>query len=256
MPPLRRERVRPASFALAGLAVLAEWVGSHQEWFPCRAPCDFQDLGCYRNHARERPGRAVEQAGVLPADASDHVDYDVPIDAPAVPSPVQEWARSVELPAGPALFMIEDETGSGKTEAALMLVHRLMASGRADGLYVALPTMATANAMFDRLGVAHRKLFAEGTEPPSAALAHGARAMHDGFRSAVLHGGRGEPPYSNASGQDDESETTASTACAAWIADDRGRAFLADAGADTVDQVLRSVLPSRHQSLRFFELRR
>ena len=64
---------------------------------------------------------------------------------------MQSWARSVELPAGPALFMIEDETGSGKTEAALMLAHRLMRGKRADGLYVALPTMATANAMFDRV---------------------------------------------------------------------------------------------------------
>ena len=168
MPPLRREQVRPASFALAGLAVLADWIGSNQEWFPYREPQDFQDLGRYWNHARERAGRAVEEAGVLPADTRDRVDYDALIDAPAIPSPMQEWARSVELPAGPALFMIEDETGSGKTEAALMLAHRLMASGRTDGLYVALPTMATANAMFDRLGVAHRRLFAEGAEPSSA----------------------------------------------------------------------------------------
>ena len=50
MPPLRCERVRPASFALAGLAVLADWIGSHQEWFPYRAPGDFQTT-----HAR--PGR-------------------------------------------------------------------------------------------------------------------------------------------------------------------------------------------------------
>ena len=130
-----------------------------------------------------------------------------------------------------------------------------MASGRADGLYVALPTMATATAVFDRLGVAHRRLFAEGAEP-SVALAHGAREMHDGFRSAVLRGGRSETPYSDARRRDDESETTASTACAAWIADDRRRAFLADAGAGTVDQALLSILPSRHQSLRLLGLMR
>ena len=255
MSPLRCERIRPASFALAGLAVLADWIGSNQEWFPYREPEDFPDLGCYWNHTRERAVRAVEEAGVLPADARDRVDYDALIDAPAILSPMQEWARSVELPAGPALFMIEDETGSGKTEAALMLAHRLMASDRADGLYVALPTMATANAMFDRLGVAHRRLFAEGTEP-SVALAHGAREMHDGFRSAVLRGGRSEAPYSDARRRDDESETTASTACAAWIADDRRRAFLADAGAGTVDQALLSILPNRHQSLRLLGLMR
>ena len=52
------------------------------------------------------------------------------------------------------------------------------------------------------------------------------------------------------------SETTASAACAAWIADDRRRAFLADAGAGTVDQALLSILPSRHQSLRLLGLMR
>ena len=159
------------------------------------------------------------------------------------------------MPAGPALFMIEDETGSGKTEAALMLAHRLMAAHRAEGLYIALPTMATANAMFDRLCAAHRKLFAEG-EAPSVALAHGARDLHRGFRNATLRGGRSEDSYSMSGGEGEESETTASAACAAWIADDRRRTFLADIGAGTVDQALLSVLPNRHQSLRLLGLMR
>jgi len=33
-----------------------------------------------------------------------------------------------------------------------VLAHRLMANGLADGIYVALPTMATSNAMYTRLG--------------------------------------------------------------------------------------------------------
>ena len=255
MPPLCRERVRAASFALAGLAVLADWIGSNQKWFPYRGPDDFQDLDSYWNHARARSERAIEESGVLPAAPRVHLDQGALIGERAVPTPMQEWACTVELPTGPTLFMIEDETGSGKTEAALILAHRLMASGRADGLYMALPTMATANAMFDRLGVAHRKLFAEGAEP-SVALAHGARDMHEGFRSAVLRAGRGEAPYSGSGERDGGSEMTASTACAHWIADDRRRAFLADAGAGTVDQALLSILPSRHQSLRLLGLMR
>ena len=168
---------------------------------------------------------------------------------------MQDWARKVELPAARHCFMIEDETGSGKTEAAMMLAHRLMAAGRAEGVYIALPTMATANAMFDRLGSAYRKFFRADCIP-SIALAHGARDLHEGFQSAVLHGGRTEASYSNAAGQSEGSETTASTACEAWIADDRRRSFLADVGAGTVDQALLSVLPSRHQSLRLLGLMR
>ena len=253
IPAPDSRRTRSASFAVAGLAVLADWIGSNQDWFPYAEP--VQSLDSYWNCTRKRAQRAVSDAGVLPAAASDHVDYRELLGSKAAPSPMQEWARDVELPSGPALFMIEDETGSGKTEAAVMLAHRLIASGAADGLYVALPTMATANAMFDRLAAAYRHLFAADSEP-SIALAHGARDMHEGFRAAMSRGGRDEEPYSDPGASDEASETTASAACAAWIADDRRRTFLADAGAGTVDQALLSILPSRHQSLRLLGLMR
>ena len=257
LPALDRPRVGRASFLLAGIAVLADWIGSNQGWFPYRA--SSEEVEAYLGKAREQAARAVAEAGVLPAESSEHLDYGDLIGAKVVPSPMQDWARSIELPPGPVLCMIEDETGSGKTEAALMLAHRLMAPSRgkdrAHGLYVALPTMATSNAMFDRLAAAHRHLFAAGAIP-SLALVHGAREMHDGFRAAILRGGRDEGSYSRSPDSYDESDTTASAACAAWIADDRRRAFLADTGAGTVDQALLSVLPSRHQSLRLLGLSR
>ena len=253
LPALDRIRARRASHALAGFAVLADWIGSNQEWFPYREP--NQDLDAYWRCARKQAARAVTEAGVLPAGVGVHLEYDDLLGAGTAPSPMQEWARSVKLPAGPALFMIEDETGSGKTEAALMLAHRLLQSGGAEGLYVALPTMATANAMFDRLAGAHRRLFSAESQP-SIALAHGARDLHQGFRAAMPHGGRVEAPYSDGDGMEQASETTASASCAAWIADDRRKAFLADVGAGTIDQALLAVLPSRHQSLRLLGLMR
>ena len=258
-PPPDRKRIRRASYAVAGLAVLADWIGSNQSWFRYRHPDEFASFDEYWDYARKLSTDAVREAGVLPAPRRrDRLGYEALIGANAAPTPMQKWVLNADLPAGPTLFMIEDETGSGKTEAAMMLAHRLMHSGRADGLYVALPTMATANAMFDRLALAYRHLFAEGAEP-SIALAHGARGMHEGFRSAMApmaDSGRFEAPYADAPVSDDASETTASAACAAWIAGDRRRTFLADAGAGTIDQALLSVLPSRHQSLRLLGLTR
>ena len=253
LPTLAARQAKRASHALAGLAVLADWIGSRQEWFPYCEPTE--ELGTHWNEARKRASRAVAESGVVPAPASCGLEYRALLGERVSPSPMQRWARDVELPAGPALFLIEDETGSGKTEAALMLAHRLMASGAGDGLYVALPTMATANAMFERLAVAYRHLFGSEAEP-SLALAHGARDMHAGFRDAMLQGGRREDSYARGRGSADASETTASSACAAWIADDRRRAFLADAGAGTIDQALLAVLPCRHQSLRLLGLSR
>ena len=101
------------------------------------------------------------------------------------PSPVQGFAEAVTLPAGPSLTIVEDVTGSGKTEAALTLAHRLMALSRATGLYVALPTEATANAMYARLGLSFRRLFTNDAAP-SLVLSHGRRALHQGFQASVV----------------------------------------------------------------------
>ena len=116
-----------------------------------------------------------------------------------------------------------------------MLAHRLIAAGLGSGLYIALPTMATADGMYSRLSVAYRNLFATGSAP-SLALAHGARDLHEGWTASILDMGA-------------DNEGT-SAECAAWIADNRRKAFLAQVGVGTVDQAILSVLPSRHQSLR------
>ena len=110
--------------------------------------------------------------------------------------------------------------------------------------------MATANAMFERLSVVYRHMFAAGADP-SIALVHGRRDLVEGFRDATLAGGRAGGRY-----DDKPDDFTASAACAEWIADDRRRAFLADIGAGTIDQAALAILPSRYQSLRLFGLGR
>ena len=134
-----------------------------------------------------------------------------------------------------------------------MLAHRLMAAGKADGLFFALPTQATANAMYERLEKAYGALF-ESEAKPSLILAHGARDLSAKFTASILDGfsAFGEIYGDTA----DDSDMTASAHCGAWIADDRRLAFLADVGAGTIDQVLLAVLPSRHQSLRLAGLMR
>ena len=238
------ERTLRASHVLAGIAVLADWIGSNQRWFRYSEP--EVDLRKYWQSIQSVALKAVREAGVIGAQTSGELSFGQLIDAAATPSPMQDWASNVPLPHGPALYLIEDETGSGKTEAATILIHRLMRSAAASGVYIALPTMATANAMFDRMAKAHRLLFEEGANP-SVALVHGARDLHRGFSPARLRGGRREIPYSDS---DDPEEVSASTACAEWIAHDCRRAFLADVGVGTIDQALLSILPCRHQSLR------
>ena len=62
---------------------------------------------------------------------------------------IQEAAQ--DAPLTERIVIIESETGSGKTEAALWRFARMYESGLVDGLYFALPTRAAAKQIFDRV---------------------------------------------------------------------------------------------------------
>lgn len=243
-------RAGSLSMMLAGFVNLADWIGSNQEVFTYCAEGD--PFAYWREAARPRAREAVARAGLTTCAISPDEGLRA-LTGRESPSPLQRWAETVALPAsGPTLVLIEDMTGAGKTEAAVILAHRLMRAGRGDGIFVALPTQATANAMYRRLRGIHRRLFAGGARP-SLALAHGAARLDDQFTSSIVAVGRDEPAYGDERG---DGEETASAACAAWIADDRRKAFFADVGAGTIDQAFLAVLPAKFAALRLLGLSR
>jgi CRISPR-associated endonuclease/helicase Cas3 len=252
-PPLPRldpaVRQRLAWF-LAGLAVAADWLGSGRRWFQPVIAAEHMDLHRYWHEiALPRAHQAAADAHLLPSPVSR--DGGLKHLFPGLAArPLQAWAEVVPLPEGPVLFMIEDATGSGKTEAALILAHRLMAARKVDGLFFALPTMATANAMYARLEGAYRRLFA-ADGAPSLVLAHGRRALHEGFTASILDAAA--DPDRDAV---EPADQPAGAQCAAWIADDRRKAFLAEIGVGTIDQAIMGVLPTRHAPLRLLGLAR
>lgn len=241
-----RKQLLLASWWLAGLTNLADWVGSNTEWFPYRAP--GQPLDAYARIAASAADSAVRLAGVAAAPPAPLMSFGAltATDGRSLaPTPAQEWAITVPLPPqGPVLAIIEDVTGSGKTEAAQMLVHRLLAADRACGAYWAMPTQATANAMYDRQGPVVHRLFDTTSVRPSLVLAHGQSRLNPGFRATII---ASTGPVAAEVADDDE---PSSVACAAWVGHDSRRALLADLGAGTVDQALLAALPSRFNALR------
>jgi CRISPR-associated endonuclease/helicase Cas3 len=254
--PLRHRSSRDLTIlavGVSGLFVLADWIGSAENWFPYTAPIEGDDsFDAYWRHACKAARRAVDEASVSPAEVERFDGMARLFPDIRSPSALQSFAERTPLPNGPSLIIIEDVTGAGKTEAALTLAHRLMAAGRATGLYVALPTEATANAMYARLGASFRRLFT-CSATPSLVLAHGRRALHEGFQdSVVTAAARSHTQYGAPERDVDVRPSTAE--CAEWIADDRRKAFLADVGAGTIDQALLAILPVKHQSLRLWGL--
>lgn len=230
------------SWWFAGLAVLADWLGSNTRYFPYRTQA--RDLSVYWRHTRRRAQIALDAAGVLPVAIAPGKTLQDFFPYIQHASPLQQWATDVQLPLTPQIHLLEDVTGAGKTEAAVMLAYRLMAQGSAQGFFIGLPTMATANAMYGRVAEAYQQLFAGDA---SLALGHGFKDLVEKFAASVL------PP--DASENDcTQADETASARCSAWLADHNKRVLLAPAGVGTVDQALLAVLHSKHQSLRLLGL--
>jgi CRISPR-associated endonuclease/helicase Cas3 len=248
-PPATDRSVQCLSWKLAGSVTLADWIGSRQEWFPYVTSSLVDDPADYLwNHALPRAARAINAAGLSVTGTSPFTGVRRLFPGIHHPTPVQSWAEQAPLPPGPLLAVIEDLTGSGKTEAALVLAHRLMAGGCADGLFLALPTMATANAMFGRLAEAYHRLFPADARP-SLALAHGRAHLDPRFRATIPREDAAEALL-RGKAPSEPADEPAEAHCAAWLADDRRRVLLAQVGIGTIDQALLAVLPVRHAVLR------
>jgi len=229
------------SWLVAGLAVAADWIGSNQAWFPYCA--DTMPIPEYwGERALRQAEMAVALSGLLAVAPAPWGGLRRLFPKIATPTALQRLAEQIELSESPQLFIIEEVTGGGKTEAALALAHRLMDRHAADGIYLALPTMATANAMHARVREVYRRFFAEGSSA-SLVLAHSASRMFLELEE------KNQVKHECCPGED-----TASRQCSDWLADNRKKALLAHVGVGTIDQALLAVLAARHQSMRLFGL--
>lgn len=241
------DRSREASWILAGFVVLCDWIGSNTEAFDFHA--EQLQLSEYWTIALQSARDALDRFGLIPSGVDEDVDPGALTGGRSL-RPMQQAVSTCRIAPEPQLFIIEDVTGSGKTEAALILVHRLMAAGCADGLFFGLPTMATANAMFERMAGTYTRLF-DRARPPYVALAHSRAGPAREFGTRL-----GEVEQSPERGGYAPSEETASVDRVTWLADSRKKALLAQVGVGTIDQALMAILPFRHQSLRLLGLAR
>ena len=224
---LTSQEIIALSWWLPGFVSTADWIGSNIDWFPAEGA--KMSLSKYLQTARKKAEQAVIKAGFTQPMVSDANLFSFAL------RPMQEACRDAPLPDGPMLAVIEDETGAGKTEAALILAQRMLQAGKGRGLFFALPTMATADAMFRRAKTIVGKMFETS---PTLTLAHGRAGLSEEFRELLL----GSP------------NAPEDASCTEWLADHRCKALLADVGVGTIDQALLSVLPVKWHTMRHFGL--
>ncbi|MFD9692430.1 CRISPR-associated helicase Cas3' [Kitasatospora sp. NPDC059088] len=225
---------------VVGLVVLADWLVSQVDVIEPRMPgeawkaCDAELAEHFRGAAEAAPGW-VRDAGLGRA-----VFPDKPFSRQFPFSPNALQADVVEhLPAvvkGPGLLLVTAPTGDGKTETALHAASLMARASGASGVYFALPTMATADAMFTRV-----RRFAE-------ANIEGDRALTLLHSMAWL-----SPDYAAGQGATDGTAVLADTEAGQWLRTGR-RGLLAPLANGTIDQALTGVLPVRYGFLRLFGL--
>lgn len=236
-----------SSWALTGFYVLCDWLGSGETFEYCTdTSLELRDY--FDKVAIPTAHKAVKEAGVLPCRVNCELDplkqlLDLPEDSEL--TPLQELVRTIELSGQPQLFIIEDETGAGKTEASLILLNRLMAKGLAQGFYLALPTMATADGIYPRVKKTYGKLYEKG-QKPSLVLSHSSAKLSKKFTDTILY------PQTQANQQ--QYEDDAQSKCLEWLADNRKKSLLAHVGVGTIDQTFLAVLKVKYQSLRLIGL--
>lgn len=236
--PLIPELSQEGMAFIAGFCSVTDWIASNNlfvRWIGDEIP-----FKRYLEEAKEhcRKTNILKKIGIVGCQPSSYIGVASLLENKDKPRQIQTIIDDMLPETG--LLIIEAPTGSGKTEAALALAWKLIDAGQADSIVFALPTQATANAMLERLQNLAPVLFEGGDA--NLVLAHGKAKYNTIFANLKAAGRAG------AAQKGDEGAIQ----CAEWISSSRKRVFLGQIGVCTIDQVLLSVLPVRHNFVRSF----
>ncbi len=235
---------------LGGFISVVDWIGSNQDFFPCIAECGKAVeivVADYWRYAQKQAREALDKLGWLPeVDFAQETSFGSIF--PFAANDLQKTASELALKeTSPYLMIVEAPMGQGKTEAAFYAADLAMCRGFARGLYVAMPTQATGNAMFKR--VLEDYLQRRGHKGKlNLQLVHG-----NALLAQMANVQEGEisaySPQSIATEEDDGTDVEAQS----WFTAKK-RPLLAPFGVGTIDQSLLSVLQTKHWFVRLFGL--
>ncbi len=226
--------------AFNGVLTLADWIGSDSErFFPFAASEDDP-----MPRARENGARAVETLFLDASTArnalgSSEVDFTPVLDEPEWdPYPIQQACYDLPLYDNGSLTILESDTGSGKTEAAVARFLRLYQHGLVDAMYFAVPTRTAATQLHGRVSDIMARAFPEEETRPPVVQAVPGYIKVDDVEAMRLPGFEVR--------WDEDRDMT----FRGWAAQGPKRYLAGPVVVGTIDQVLLSTLQVRHAHMR------
>ncbi|MGI6035532.1 MAG: CRISPR-associated helicase Cas3' [Limnochordia bacterium] len=230
----------------AGLVMLADWLGSHNHWFPVQRVTAEERLTCNLKVAPELL-RAVglDARPLYPAlmNAGDGFESRF-AEFGLSPLPLQAIVDELDPnDLSTRLVIAESETGSGKTEAALNWFCKLFLTGKVDSLYFALPTRVAARELYGRINKYVASWFPDPDCRPVTLLAVPGYAQVNGHSVKELI-----PNAEEANLWQDDQETL--NLERHWAGARPKRFLAATIAVGTIDQALLSIVQTAHAHLR------
>jgi CRISPR-associated endonuclease/helicase Cas3 len=240
--PCRPANLSAVAMLLNGFTILCDWIGSDEQ---CFHAADFPDLAAYGERAREIASAAIADHRLL---AYLRPEGEPTFSAlfPTRPQPrsVQQAVDKHACPTLPrqTLTIMEAPMGEGKTEAALLLASRQAWQHGYQGLYFALPTVATSNQMYERV---KQFLGSQASSRDGVLLApvNGLSEFNPDVEAALRSHVTSRDSY-------EEDQTVHYDT---WFLP-RKRTLLAPYGVGTIDQALLAAMNTRHVGLRLLGL--
>lgn len=238
---------------IAGLISFADWIGSSELHFstPAQSAKVPTDPFEYAAWSRRQAGQALENFGWRrlspPLAACEYRSLFPKVfgDDSVQPRPLQERVAHI-LNQNPStrLLLIEAPMGEGKTEAALYAARFWLERRQQKGVYVALPTQATSNAMYHR--------FREWIEALGYEVPYDLHILHSGLvkdkrYQEAIQATRKMELY------DEVGKKPLPATAHEWFLQAK-RGLLAPFGIGTIDQALLGVLRCKHHFVRLHGL--
>jgi len=248
--------------AYASALVIADWLASNEDYFPLRPRPDkadgkrtirgYPELSADQQRERAERGwkRAAFPSPLRPPSSLADATTDLyrrrfGWSASYQPTCAQREAVDIASTEDPDLMIVEAPPGSGKTELAFAVTEVLMRARGLQGVFVALPTQATTNAMFERVTSWLTSILGDEPQKLGIQLAHGKNNLNESFVKLL---DRGKSPLEV---HDDEEDM--GLHASRWMGQ-RWRSTLSPVVVGTIDQVLLAALKSRHVLVRHLGL--